>query len=455
MGLTRIRAEQISDIDYKQATRVVSVTNVTLAGGAPASVDGVSLVLNDRILVTGQTTGSENGLYKVQTVGIGSTGTWVRTTDGNETGEIEAGMIVMVSEGAIYADTQWKLTTDDPIVIGTTELTFVINILSTVGGSNTQVQVNDGGTLAGFSNFVFDKTSNILSVTGNISATGNITGNYFIGNGSQLSGIDATSIQFGTSNVKVISSGGNVATSVGGTPNVLVVTATGANISGTLNTGTGNANVGNIGATNGVFTNISGTLTTAAQINITSVGTLGALSVTGNITGSNLSVSTGTVTTGNIVNSNANGVGNIGSSTTYFNTVFAKATSAQYADLAEKYTADADYAPGTVVAFGGEYEVTLANEEDSTRVAGVISTNPAFIMNDDIALSNGRIATVALQGRVPCQVVDSVRKGDMMVAAGNGAARANNAACAGSIIGKALENFDGAHGIIEVVIGRS
>ena len=137
----------------------------------------------------------------------------------------------------------------------------------------------------------------------------------------------------------------------------------------------------------------------------------------------------------------------------YFNTVFAKATSAQYADLAEKYEADAEYAPGTVLAFGGDKEVTLSTEAGSTRVAGVVSTNPSYIMN--AGLEAEHVAMVALQGRVPCRVIGPVAKGDMMVAAGNGAARVDNAARAGSIIGKALENFDGATGTIEVVIGRN
>jgi hypothetical protein len=88
MGLTRLRAEQISDIDYKQAVRVVTVTNVTLSGGAPTPVDGVSLSVGDRVLVTGQSTGSQNGIYQVQTVGTGSNGTWIRSTDTNATGEL-------------------------------------------------------------------------------------------------------------------------------------------------------------------------------------------------------------------------------------------------------------------------------------------------------------------------------------------------------------------------------
>jgi hypothetical protein len=179
----------------------------------------------------------------------------------------------------------------------------------------------------------------------------------------------------------------------------------------------------------------------------------GVLSASGNVTGGNLSVSTGTITGGNIVNANGNGIGNIGSSSVYFNTVFAKATSAQYADLAEKYVADAEYAPGTVLAFGGDQEVTLATDAGSTRVAGVVSTNPSYIMN--AGLTGEHVAMVALQGRVPCRVVGAVAKGDLMVAAGNGAAKADNTARAGTIIGKALENFDGAEGTIEVVIGRN
>lgn len=125
MGLTRPRAHQLQDIDYKQTARAVTVSNVTLSGGAPATVDGTSLVLRDRVLVTAQSTASENGIYYVTTVGAGSNGTWARSLDANETGEIKAGTIIMITEGTTYADTQWKLTTDDPITVGTTAMTFV------------------------------------------------------------------------------------------------------------------------------------------------------------------------------------------------------------------------------------------------------------------------------------------------------------------------------------------
>jgi hypothetical protein len=193
---------------------------------------------------------------------------------------------------------------------------------------------------------------------------------------------------------------------------------------------------------------VNGNVNTVIANTIVQTVSSGQVAVTGNLT-----VGTGTITGGNIVNANGNGIGNIGSSSVYFNTIFAKATSAQYADLAEKYEADAEYAPGTVLEFGGDKEVTLSTEAGSTRVAGVVSTNPSYIMN--AGLSAEHVAMVALQGRVPCRVVGPVAKGDMMVAAGNGAARVDNSARAGSIIGKALENFSGAEGTIEVVIGRN
>jgi hypothetical protein len=656
MGLTRIRAEQISDIDYKQAVRAILLSNVTLAGGAPAIVDGVSLAVNDRILVNGQTTGSQNGIYQVQTVGTGSNGTWIRSTDTNATGELEAGTIVMVTEGTTYADTQWKLTTNNPIIIGTTPLTFVINILSQLGGANTQIQYNNAGAMGASANLTWDGTT--LYVNGTTSVTGNITGNYFLGNGSQLTGIDATSIQNGTSNVKALASAnvtigvagtsnvavfsptgivtgnitggnllintdaiitgnltvngttttinsntittndlaitlgnnqntgsalngagidignnslatwkfnnattswqsniavmptangtltlggtsnywgaayvtsmnvtgnvtgsyffgngsqltgidataiqngtsnvrvaasGNVTVSSAGTPNVLTVTGTGANIAGTLNA-TGNANVANLG-TNGNITagyflgngsQLTGIDATAIQngtanvrtflngnVTVSAAGTANVVVVTstganiagtlntgtGNISAGNLSVSAGAVTLGSIVNANANGIGNIGSASLYFNTVFAKATSAQYADLAENYVADKDYPVGTVLRFGGSHEVTESDSYHDARIAGTVSENPAYLMNS--GLSTEHTVAVALLGRVPCRVVGTISKGDRLVASeirGVATALDPESYQPGCIIGKALEEYTNDEpGVIEIVVGR-
>ena len=202
MGLTRIRAEQISDIDYKQAVRVITLTDIVLAGGAPAEVDGISLVVGNRVLVAGQDPGSENGLYIVQTVGAGSNGTWVRSTDGNQDGEIEAGMIVMVTEGTVYKDTQWKLTTNDPIIIGTTPLIFEQNsafAFGNISANGTAVLANTVGDAVTFT------AGNNISITGN-NATKTVT--------FAVTGISLNSISNGTSNVTVVSSGGNVTVGV-------------------------------------------------------------------------------------------------------------------------------------------------------------------------------------------------------------------------------------------------
>ena len=153
-----------------------------------------------------------------------------------------------------------------------------------------------------------------------------------------------------------------------------------------------------------------------------------------------------------ITNAGANGVGNIGSSSGYFNTVFAKATSAQYADLAELYHADAAYSPGTVLDFGGTHEVTRSLVDASRQVAGVVSTRPAYLMNS--TATGEHMIALALAGRVPVSVTGTIKKGDMLVSAGNGVARAEPEPKLGTVIGKAVQNFSGDSGVIEVVIGQ-
>lgn len=158
-----------------------------------------------------------------------------------------------------------------------------------------------------------------------------------------------------------------------------------------------------------------------------------------------------------IGNGGTSGVGNIGASGATFNTVFAKATTAQYADLAEKYLADDNYAPGTVLEFGGKYEVTLCDGDMSSKVAGVVSTKPGFLLNENLApneLEGQKVAELALTGRVPTKVRGPIKKGDLIVSAGAGYARAETIPQVGTVIGKALEDFNGDEGVIEVVIGK-
>ena len=398
------------------ATGNVSGGNVTTGGvvTATGNVSGGNLTTGGRVVASGNVSGS-------YILGNGSQLTGVTTN------LIQNG----TSNVAIAAANDFvrvNINSVANVAVFTETATYLAGILD-VTGNVVSANVNSNGAVSG--------TTGVFS--------GNVSANYFTGNGSLLTGLSTSSISNGTSNVVVVANG-NVTVSSAGAANVLIVTSTGANVTGTLNA-TGNATAGNLSATNitgtlitaaqtnitavgnltsldvtgnvstgnvsgatGTFTNVAGTLTTAAQTNITSVGTLTSLSVTGNVSAGNLTVSTGTISVGNIENTNANGVGNIGTATNYFNTVFAQATSAQYADLAEYYTADADYAPGTVVIFGGEKEITVTATRADARVVGAVSTNPAYLMN---AQSPG--VAVALRGRIPVNVVGPVTKGDSLV----------------------------------------
>jgi hypothetical protein len=125
------------------------------------------------------------------------------------------------------------------------------------------------------------------------------------------------------------------------------------------------------------------------------------------------------------------------------------------ADLAEYYEGDKEYEVGTVLVFGGDKEVTVTNREADTRVAGVVSDNAAFIMYDACP---GLKNLVALQGRVPVKVVGKISKGDLIVTSKitGVAVSAKDNARTGTVIGKALQEYDSDHiGLIEVAVGRN
>jgi len=133
------------------------------------------------------------------------------------------------------------------------------------------------------------------------------------------------------------------------------------------------------------------------------------------------------------------------------------ATAARYADLAERYESDKEYPVGTVVVFGGDKEITTTNTKMDTAVAGVISANPAFRMNCE-AGEDSTHPYVALAGRVPCRVAGKIKKGNILVTSGipGVAVAAVGDIKVGSMIGKALEDYDSDHiGTIEVAVGRA
>jgi hypothetical protein len=256
--------------------------------------------------------------------------------------------------------------------------------------------------------------SNIL--VGNVLAR-TIIAERFAGNGAALTGLPEG---YSNVNASTFLASGTLTTAINTTGNVIASAfiGNGAGLTG-LPAGYSNVNAATFLA--------SGTLTTAIS-------------------------TTGTLTVGNILPT-ANNVSNIGSSSSRVRIIHAQATQAQYADLAEVYTSDQQYPAGTVVVFGGEAEVTQSRASHDTRIAGVVSTNPAYLMN-----STETGVPVALQGRVPCRVLGPVSKGDRVVSshvAGVAQALDPLQYQPGCIIGKALQAIDSTDiSIIEVVVGR-
>ena len=169
-----------------------------------------------------------------------------------------------------------------------------------------------------------------------------------------------------------------------------------------------------------------------------------------------------TVTTNNSnfyvpIVANNNGISTVKTSSSFYynpssGVLNAQATSAQYADLAERYEADAVYEVGTVLVIGGTKEVTVTTQFADTRVAGIVSKNPAYMMNSDAGTDETH-PYIALKGRVPCRVHGLVEKGDLLVTSDYaGVAVAAKSVSAGAVIGKALQTNSKGFGVIEVLV---
>jgi len=263
----------------------------------------------------------------------------------------------------------------------------VISATGNITGGNLSTTLVAATTLSATGNVQAGnvRTTGLVSAAGTITG-GNITastGNFFLGDGGLLSNVSAavsvTQIQNGTSNVKIGSSGGNITVGVAGTDGVVTIDST-------------------------------------------------TLYVT-------------TANVASIAKSGSNAVGNIGSSSNYFNRLFATATTALYADVAERFAANEPLEPGTVVEIGGTAEICRVQTELSENVFGVISSNPAHLLNGG-AGNDATHPPVALVGRVPVLVLGPAVKGDRLVSAGNGHARVAvpGEATAFNVIGRVLEN---------------
>jgi hypothetical protein len=210
---------------------------------------------------------------------------------------------------------------------------------------------------------------------------------------------------------------------------------------------------------NSSLANPSVTLSQGTGVTITG----GALSLGGTATiaigqavATTSDVTFNTVSIAGITKTGSNVAGNIGQTNNRFNAVFSRefigtATSAYFADLAERFLPEVELVSGTVVTIGGSKEIVQENVELSEEVLGVISTDPAFKMNSD--LEGG--AYVAMAGRVPVRVVGTAKKGDRLTSAGNGCARVAQRSewTAFNIIGRALaDKHTAEEGLVEAVV---
>ena len=309
MALTRPKYSTIIDTDWKSSVRAATTgSNVTLSGGAPNTLDGVTLALNDRILVKDQSDPSQNGLYYVTTLGSGSNGTWTRTYDAAVSTSVTAGQVVPVTEGTANGGKIFLLSTPDPITLGTTGLTYVsasfntseINVLGNTNAATSTtsgaLQVVGGVGIGG--NIYVGANANIL---GNANVAGNLTvvGNLFVAgtsttiNNVSVTTTDATITVSSSASSAVISNGSGIIFGVGAnllylnSPNALVANTSILTVNQLIsNVTTGTAPLSVLSTTqvanlNAATSGTAVTVTAASQPNITSLGNLSNLTVRG------------------------------------------------------------------------------------------------------------------------------------------------------------------------------
>jgi hypothetical protein len=285
--------------------------------------------------------------------------------------------------------------------------------------STVTINNNSGLTIGTGNNFTAGVSGNIVQLT-------NTLNNADISIRANIGGTLANAIAI---------SGASGAVSV---PNVLAT-------SGNLSSG------GYLLATQGdnAISNVTGAVRVTGGIGMTgSLFSTGAITATGNLIAGNVSSGIG-VYSGNVSAANFTTAGNI-------NAAYLVGTAIQsfYADLAERFASDETYAPGTVVELGGTEEITIATQELSESIIGVISTRPAHLMNAGAGTDQTHPA-VAVNGRVPVQVIGTVRKGDRLVSAGLGMARVGTKEeiTAFNVLGRSLEDkLDAGPGSILAIV---
>jgi len=435
----------------------ITSANITAATG---NISGGNLLTGGRVVSTGNVTSSAN-ISAVNFIGNGSFLTGLAAGDNITNGTSNVSV-------ANNADTTVG-------VAGSTILTVSATGSATTGVVTATGNITATGNVAG-GNIT---TGGLVSATGNITATGNVAGGNAIitgdvtgatitGDGSALTALNGTQVTTGTvAAARVATLNQNTTGTAGGLSSAVTVSLTGAV--------TGSATFTNAGDTATIATTNTADPTITLTGDVTGSGTmtnLGSVSFATTIAAN--SVALGTDTTGSYVGTGVTaGVGLSGSasgeggaftvtsnatSANTGSTIVARdasgnfsagiatltATQARYADIAEQYLADQEYEPGTVVCIGGVYEITSCGPFNTP--AGVISTDPALLMNSELNAG----LPVALLGRVPVRVFGPVTKGQKVYADLHGRACRSSE---GELIGIALEdNADEGEKLVECML---
>jgi len=517
-------------ITYNNGTAGVGATLTTSSGNFD-TIDGESFSNGERILVKDESNTAHNGIY-VKT----SSTVLTRADDFDTPTEIAGGDFTFVSTGTVLNDSGF-VNTDPVSTVGTDPITFVqfsgagtytagtgltlsgseFSITNTAvsaasygnGTHNATFTVNARGQLTAAANVEITAGAGVLTgtvlnssvVDSSLTSVGTIDTGVWEGTAigaayvstlnqnttgyaatvssaaqpnitsvGTLSGLTVTNPIAGsvTGSASSATTAGSVDESVtfnnggsgaasgtsydGGTARTISYNSVGApGVDGTGASGTWGINVSGSAGSAGSATT-AGTVTTAAQPNITSTGTLTGLTVSGTMNAGTMQSTT--ITTGSAATA--------GTITGDYTLTSGSTLNATYADLAEKYTADRDYEPGTVLVFGGDAELSTTGAHGCSAVAGIVTTNPAQVYNAECSAGEGEfVVELALIGRVPCKVIGPINKGDLIVTseeAGYGCRPVDeDNVKPGTIIGKAISAYNGdtPEGVVEVLVGKN
>lgn len=440
----------ITGLSWKTSVKVATTVNVVLSG--LQTIDGVIPLAGDRILVKNQTDTTTNGIYTM------SAGVWPRASDADTASEID-GSAVYVLQGTTQADTGWT-ETSLVTALGTDNITYAQFSGTATYAAGTGLSLT-GNTFAntGVTSIVAGTNISVSASTGvvTISASGsvptatsasNITGGATGSLPYQTAASTTTMLSAGTASQVLISGSSPSWTNspaISGTNFTVIPNSALTNSSITVTAGSGMSGGGSVSLGGTVTLTNAGVTSAVAGTNISVSGGTGAVTISTSSTPSFSTITSTALTTG--------ATATAGTITGAWTLTAGSKLQSTYADLAEWYLADAEYDPGTVLVFGGTSEVTTTDTVNDTRVAGVVTTDPAYVMN---ARLTGICACIALQGRIPVKVTGKCKKGDLLTTSTvPGYAIRAALPTLGSIIGKSLEdkNTDDAS-VIQVAIGR-